>query len=296
MGKKPIVKIENLQVTFNHTKVLDLKEKIEIQNGDVVGIVGENGAGKTTFINSIINQVNYTGEIECNFLKDELGIQFQNNSYNQLMKVFELIQIVTQKSKYDDKITQLLKSFELQELLNKKIGKLSGGEKQRLTLFLVLYLEPKILFFDELTTGLDFQKRSKLLKIIKNYSKGKTVLTISHYFEEFNNWVNKLLILHKGRLVFFGEISELKNKFPHNSILKINKNSRDILGKINDQDLKLEIIKEFDDGIDAVVIREISDLSQIIDLFSEYGIVYEMIPCSIYTLYALAINSLEGSE
>lgn len=293
---KTIIDIKNLQVTFGNIRALDINKNIVINEGDIVGIIGENGSGKSTLINSIINQVQYSGSIECNFLKGDLGIQFQDNSFNKLMKVYELIQIVTNKSKYDDEIKELFDEFDLNPILKNRIGKLSGGEKQRLTLFLVLYLKPKIMIFDELTTGLDFQKRSKLLKIVKDYSKGKTVLSISHYFEELNNWVNKLIILYKGKLCFFGTIEELRNKYPHEAIFKIKKQYRSVVNNIFNKEDNINILNDFNEEVDAVIINKFSDKKFIIDKLMSKNIGYDMEACSIYSLYALVINDVKGSE
>ena len=93
-----LLEIKELSVDIDGTSILDLKGRtIAIDKGDVIGIIGENGAGKSTLINCIIDKIQYSGCIKKNFSVDELGIQFQINSYNKLMKVYELIQIVTKK-------------------------------------------------------------------------------------------------------------------------------------------------------------------------------------------------------
>lgn len=286
--KDSIIKIENLKVSFNGINILDLKEEIEIKKGDVVGIIGANGAGKSTLVNCIINKISYDGEIERNFIKDDLGIQFQNNSYNKLMKVFEVIQIVTGKRKFEKRLRDSITDFELDSLLNKRIGNLSGGESQRLTLFLMLYLKPKLLIFDELTTGLDYQKRVKLLKMVKNYSENNTVLTITHYFEELQDWANKILVLDKGKMIFFGTIEEFKQKYLHYSIIKVKyENNRNFNEDIFEG---LRIINNFDEDSNGVVAMNLEDQNNIINLLSEKSIVFELMPCSMYTLYSVSLN------
>lgn len=286
--KDSVIKIENLKVSFNGINILELKQKIEIKNGDIVGIIGANGAGKSTLVNCIINKISYEGEIKRNFRKDDLGIQFQKNSYNKLMKVFELIQIVTGKRKFEKRLKKSISDFQLNSILNKKIGNLSGGESQILTLFLMLYLNPKLLIFDELTTGLDYQKRVKLLKTVKNYSENNTVLTITHYFEELQDWANKILVLDKGKSIFFGTIEEFKQEYFHYSIIKVKYENNIIFNYDIFEGLK--VIKNFDEDSNGIVTMNLEEQNNIINLLSGKGIVFEIIPCSMYTLYSVSIN------
>lgn len=289
-----IIEIKTLTVSFNGNTILNLKDRIDINKGDVVGIIGENGAGKSTLVNCIIDKISYTGKIDKNFVNEELGIQFQNNSYNKLMKVFEIIQIVTGERKFDNELMDSIRNFEIDGLLKKRIGKLSGGELQRLTLFLTLYLEPQILIFDELTTGLDYQKRIRLLRIVKKYSEGKTVLTITHYFEELKDWANKLLVLHKGEKIFFNTVEEFEKKYSHYSVLKVK--HENIVNQKEDMFENLNIIQNFAEECDGFITKNLEQQQYIINLLSKMGVLYEMVPCSIYTMYSLAINNWKGSE
>jgi len=291
MNIEKVIQIDNLNVTINNTVILNLNRKLVIEEGDIVGVIGANGAGKSTLVNCIIDKIKYTGRIERNFQSSKLGIQFQNNSYNSLMKVYEIIQIVTNEIRFDHKLNEMIYTFELDNLLKKKISKLSGGERQRLTLFLMLYLRPSFLIFDELTTGLDYQKRVKMLDIVKKYSCNKTVLTITHYYEELNNWANKILILHKGQVAFWGTVEELDEKNAHFSILKI-KNSVDTLFN-NIMSNKTKIIKPLDGGNDGIVAQNLKEQNDFINIFSNNGITFEVIPKSIYTLYLLEIFEME---
>jgi len=287
-----LLKIENLGVNIGGMPILDLKDKtITVNKGDVVGIIGENGAGKTTLINCIIDKIQYSGHILKNFSSDELGIQFQINAYNKLMKVYEVIQIVTKNLKFDEKFEKELNQFELKPLLKKRIGKLSVGELQRLTLFLVLYLQPDVLLFDELTTGLDYQKRTELLDLVKEYCKNKTVLTITHYFEEISDWANKLLILHRGHFVFFGTIDELERAYEHFSVIKVPAEIETDLKTIYSKTISFIDINERYAGIVAYDEKQQKSL---IEMLSQKGIGFQIEPKGIYSLYTLAISSAKG--
>ena len=215
-----LLSINNLSVVYDNVCVLNINN-MNVNEGDIVGIIGQNGAGKTTLINCILGETRFNGNIIRKFDRDEIGVQFQTNSYNDLMKVNELISIVTGKRNVKKDMPDQLLKFEIMDLLNKKISSLSGGERQRLTLFLVLYLKPTVLFFDELTTGLDYEKRQKLLHVVREYSVGKTVFSVTHYFNELEGWANKLLILKRGTPVFWGTPEELTQKYPHYSLIKV---------------------------------------------------------------------------
>jgi len=155
----------------------------------VVGVIGENGAGKSTLLNAIIGETPHSGEIEREFSLETLGIQFQQNSYNPLMTVREIIRMVFGR-KFDSDLLDSIRRYELESLLGSRIGKLSGGERQRLTLFLVLAVSKtphSFYIFDELTTGLDFQKRQSMIELVRQRTATSTVLMTTHYCEELSN-------------------------------------------------------------------------------------------------------------
>ena len=277
----PILEIKKMSVSYNNIEVLNIKS-LEVEEGDIVGIIGENGAGKTTFINAILNEVKYKGEVVRKFNENDIGVQFQTNSYNDLMKVYELIQIVTKKRKFDAKLLDSIEEFEITTLLKKKISSLSGGEKQRLTLFLVLYLRPKVMFFDELTTGLDYEKRQRISKKIHRYSENKTVFTVTHYFDELQNWATKLLVLNKGEVIFWGSLQKLKELYPHYSVLKIN-------STIETSDLT--VISDADHDTNIIIIANKAEQISAIDYLNKRNISFELLPCNIYSLYTLLMHN-----
>lgn len=275
-----ILKIENLIVEYSGVKVLNINE-MSVATGEVVGIIGKNGAGKSTLINCILDEIQYKGNIIRQFNEDEIGVQFQVNSYNELMKVSELIQIVAKQRIFDSNLKSLIKDFELTDMLKKRIGVLSGGERQRLTLFLVLFLKPNVLFFDELTTGLDYEKRKKMLKTVKDYSKGKTVFIVSHYFDEIQNWANKLLVLDKGNPIFFGKLEQLQGKYPHYGIIKIDEKF---------ESKEFEIISEENTNSSILVVKDKEEQIKAMEMLNAKKVTFEFGPCSIYSLYTILLN------
>ena len=204
------------------------------------------------------------------------------------MKVKELITLVTGQRKYNEELKKEIERFSLTNLLDSRIGKLSGGEKQRLILFLVLYKNPKIMIFDELTTGLDYQKRIDLLNLVKEKSANKTVLVVSHYFEELNNWINKLLVLKEGQVLFYGSKEELKALYPHKAVITVKKAYYDDIQLNSLGILDEDIVKDFnEDSVGIIVRNDYKKQESIISYLASQGIGYDITPCNIYPLYAL---------
>ncbi len=283
--KENILEIDNLKVVFGENRVLDIDRRIEIKQGDVVGIIGENGAGKSTLINAVLAEIKYSGTINRNFNFDDVGVQFQSNNYNHYMRVDELIKVVTGRSVKSMELESYLNEFELKPLLKKKTGVLSGGEKQRLTLFLVVYLKPEVLFLDELTTGLDYKKREKILSIIKRYSKKRTVFSVTHYFDELNNFANKVIILHKGKCLYFGEIKELEQKIYYHRIIKIKEDGIKLPEQVKQQN---EIIRNEEDEV-FIITKDKDELNMVLEQLADHNIEYEILGKNLYSLYILTL-------
>lgn len=285
MPDASIVNISGLRVVRGNKVCLDTAGcDIRIDAGDIVGVVGENGAGKSTFVDCILGETPYDGDVNRNFDMHDVGVQFQKNQYNSLLKVSELIEIVKASSPNSCDFEENMDRFAIRELLSSRIGGLSVGESQRLTLYLVLSRNPRILLFDELTTGLDYEKRSSILRKVRDYCKGKTVLCVTHYFEELDGWANKLLILHHGRARYFGTIDDLYMRYPHYSLIRVPADARDkgfgdlLIGDGEDSWLVA--------GSPEIQERMIRDLSSSKTEFS-------IQPRSLSTLYVLSLYASE---
>lgn len=220
--QEPLLSLKGVKVRRWRNQILDLPdESIDIFLGDTVGLIGENGAGKTTLINCIVGKIAYQGSIERNFTIQDFGVQFQSNDYDPPVKVKELVEAVCQKSASNPALKAAMKEFELEGILLKKVKKLSGGERKRLTLFLAIFKKPKLLILDEPTSALDYQKRRKILHTLKVAMDKKTVLISTHYYDDIEDWANKILILEKGKIVFFGTVKELEDRYPLYSLVRI---------------------------------------------------------------------------
>lgn len=210
-----MIQVDDLQVSFKQFCALDLPGTFMVPDRSIVAVLGSNGAGKTTFINALLGEVPYTGTVKGVNHKD-LGVLFQNNAINPLLRVDEFC--ATVRVKVDSPLKDL---FKISPLLKKRVESLSGGELQRLMLFLVLSQDKGTYFFDEITTGLDFQTRESLIEKVREATSKSTVFITTHYFEEVEDWATHCLFLHKGLPVFVGKVSEFLSRHEHFSLLKL---------------------------------------------------------------------------
>ncbi|WP_100065769.1 ATP-binding cassette domain-containing protein [Miniphocaeibacter massiliensis] len=224
-----MIKIRNMSVTYGNKKVLSINDEIEIKDKERIGIIGSNGAGKTTLVNAILGLAPYKGIIETDITHNKIAVHMQFNNYTNNMKIRHIIEMICNtKIEKDKKLQELIEFFEFKESVNKRFQNLSGGQKQRLTLILVMYQEVPLVFFDEVTTGLDFVTREKLINKIEKWYKGKdtTICMISHYYDELENLVDKLLILEKGEVVAFDYTEELFKKFCGENLIILENNEK----------------------------------------------------------------------
>lgn len=208
------------------------------------------------------------------------------------MKVYELITLVLPHLKKKER-AQFLHKYDLESSRKKYIKDLSGGEKQRLTLCLVLESQKKLYIFDELTSGLDYKKRLGLLALMKEKTKDATVINITHYFEEVENWATKVLILQNGKLLFWGTISDFFYSFPHYSVIKIDQIE---LTKIDDSDMTFMQNTDTGDGI-AVICSDLQIQEETKKILDKKNVTYNTIKQNIYTTYLVAyLHGASSSE
>lgn len=211
-----LLSIENLKVRYGSNTVLSIEAPLEIQEGDRVGIIGSNGAGKSTLIKSILGLVPYQGRIRTELKPEQMAVHMQFNEYTDNMPVKYVMEAILNTEIFKDKkLQELIGFFEFQDCLKKKYSKLSGGQKQRFTIIMVMMQEAPLTFYDEVTSGLDFETRQKLVEKLEEWYRGKDTgfLMVSHYYEELDQLAEKLLILEEGHVVDFGKREELFHKY-----------------------------------------------------------------------------------
>ena len=223
-----VIEIKNLFKSFGEVKAVnDLSFKVK--RGELFAFLGENGAGKSTTINIICGQLPKDGgSVEINGMdadknptdiKSKIGVVFQNSCLDQALTVFDNLEnraslygIVGEE--FNKKLSELIEIFSLEEILKRRVGKLSGGQRRKVDFARALINDPEILILDEPTTGLDPQTRKKLWEVVENLRKIKktTVFLTTHYMEEAAE-ADYVVILDKGKISAQGTPYELKNKY-----------------------------------------------------------------------------------
>ena len=198
---------------------------LKINEGELFALLGVNGAGKTTTIKMLSGLILPTsGDIKINGMdmkkdvykiKEILNVSPQETAIAPNLTVKENLEFmagVYQIKDKDKKIEELVKQFKLNEVLNKKAKTLSGGWQRKVSIAIVLINDPKILFLDEPTLGLDVIARKELWKVIEGLKGSKTIILTTHYMEEAEALSDRIGIMAHGNLIDVGTSNELINK------------------------------------------------------------------------------------
>lgn len=223
-----LVGIESLKVQYGKQTALSITTPIQIEEGDRIGVIGSNGAGKSTLVKAILGIIPYVGNITTNLTKEQMAVHMQFNEYVSTMAVKHIMEaILNTKIKKNRKLRELIEYFEFESCLNKKYQVLSGGQKQRFTIIMVMMQDAPLTFYDEVTSGLDFETRQKLMGKLEDWYKDKNnaLVIVSHYYEELEQLADKILLLEKGHVVDFGKQEELFQKYCGNSIITLENTS-----------------------------------------------------------------------
>lgn len=208
---KVIISVKNLTKsygTFEAVKGISF----EVMEGEIFGLLGPNGAGKSTSLEIIetlrektggevwVNGVNL--DEDPNSIKQIIGVQLQTSGFYPGLNLVELIDLFG--GLYNRRINpnDLLKMVNLEDKAKAKFKDLSGGQKQRFSIATTLINDPKIIFLDEPTTGLDPQARRNLWDLIKTIrAKGTTVIITTHYMDEAEVLCDRIAIIDSGKII-----------------------------------------------------------------------------------------------
>jgi ABC-2 type transport system ATP-binding protein len=218
----PILQVENLVKSYGDVQAVR-GVSFSVEEGEVFGLLGPNGAGKTSTVEILeglrdldTGRVSVCGldpQRDSQALKHEIGAALQSTSLPDKLRVMEALRLFAGFYKRRRNPEELLKRFGLEEKRNAFYSQLSGGQKQRLALAMALVNDPKVLFFDEPTAGLDPQVRREIYDIMEELKhEKKTIVMTTHYIEEAERLCDRVAIVDHGRVVALGTPRELKSR------------------------------------------------------------------------------------
>lgn len=217
------IKTMELVKQYKNVTAVD-KLNLEIRQGELFSLLGVNGAGKTTTIKMLTGLTKPTaGDAivggyslikESEKVKRLIGVSPQETAVAPNLSVRENLELICgihgfSKEKTKSKIRELEQQFSLDEVLPRKAGKLSGGWQRRVSIVMALISEPKILFLDEPTLGLDVIARHDLWEVIRALKGKITIILTTHYMEEAEMLSDRIGIMKNGRLLAVGTAEEL---------------------------------------------------------------------------------------
>lgn len=224
-----LLTIKQLQVKYGDHTALQIHRPIVFEEGERIGIIGSNGAGKTTLVKALLGLVDYEGNVITDLTPEEMAAHMQFNEYVTTMPVKYIMEMILDTRIRDNKrLKELIDFFDFAPCLSKRFNALSGGQKQRFTIIMIMLQDAALTFYDEVTSGLDFETRQKLMeKLVEWYrDKNDTLVMVSHYYEELEQLADKILILDEGQVIAYGKKEELFKTYCGNAIFVLEKDER----------------------------------------------------------------------
>lgn len=213
-----VIKAELLTKSYGELLAAD-GINLSVKRGTAFGLLGANGAGKSTTIecilgtktpdSGIVSILGMNPHKDRKRLFENVGVQFQEAPYQEKIRVDELCEVTASLYKTAADYRSLLKQFGIEDKIKNLISELSSGERQRLFIVLALIPTPEVVFLDELTTGLDARARRDVWKILSELkANGLTILLTSHFMDEVEVLCDELCIIKNGKTVFYGTVIE----------------------------------------------------------------------------------------
>jgi ABC-2 type transport system ATP-binding protein len=252
-----LIEVIDLEKCYNSLKAVD-KISFHIDSGEVFGLLGPNGAGKTTTIEIMEGlrkadggSVRIAGKDpqKNDFsLKQIIGVQLQSSAMEEKIRAKEALQLFGSYYKKSLPTDYLLEMVGLVDKKNDYYSRLSGGQQKRLALAIALVNDPRVIFLDEPTTGLDAQSRRNIWEIAERLkAEGRTVLLTTHYIEEAENLCDRVAIIDHGKIITEGTPADLikTSGISHKIMFKTeNRLSEKIINSLTEKHGELEFDKD----------------------------------------------------
>ncbi len=232
-----MIKIKNISKRFAKTLALD-RVSFEVGDGEIVGLLGENGAGKSTLLRVLSTMlIPCEGNAEINgfdLLKNpdevrkNIGILFGSEVglYERLtarenLEYFARLNGMSPKE-VRERVDELAERFSFSQYQNKQVGALSKGMKQKVAIARSIIHDPCVMLFDEPDSGLDFKAAKTIFDFMETCkSEGKSIIFSSHSMENIKNYSDRMVVIHKGRIVKTFVIEEYRKKYSEREINSI---------------------------------------------------------------------------
>ncbi len=228
-----MIRVENLTKDYGPVRAVN-GISFEIKEGEILGFLGPNGAGKSTTLKVLTSYLAPTsGNVffqDMNILDHSMEIRKQIGYLPELnplyyeMSVYDFLQFVAttrgiKGSAFTQRLGKVVELCGLKGVVQKQIGELSKGYKQRVGLAQAIFHDPKILILDEPSTGLDPNQIVEIRELIKNLGKKKTLIMSSHILQEVQATADRMVIINKGQIVANGTTEELMTSFKGKTVL-----------------------------------------------------------------------------
>ncbi len=223
---------------YKHLRAVD-DISLSVRAGEMVGFIGPNGAGKSTTIKMMsgilfpdsgyISVLGYNPQKQRRNLAFHIGTIFGQkpqlwyhlpaiDTFNLFSKIYELDQ-----KQYQKRLQWLLKIFEVENLIHQPVRKLSLGQRMRCELIASLLHQPKVLFLDEPTIGLDIIAKKRIRELIKrlNQKENLSIILTSHDLEDVEQICDRIIIINEGRIVYDGSVQDLREKYLQYKVIKV---------------------------------------------------------------------------
>ncbi len=219
---KNVLSVVDVRKSYGAVKALD-GVTFNVSAGSVVALLGPNGAGKTTMLQSILGVMDFEGTIEIDGLsvkrdgkavRRKIGYVPQTSAFNEADTCAEVLSFLADLKGADrGRIPPLLELVNLQDQAKTRVGHLSGGMRQRLTLAAALLADPPLLLLDEPTASLDIDSRRDFFDLLQRLrGEGKTVLLSTHLLDRLGELADRVIVLNRGRVAFDETLQEMTSR------------------------------------------------------------------------------------
>ncbi|EQB88220.1 sodium transport system ATP-binding protein [Clostridium punense] len=232
-----MIEVNSLSKAFKEVKAVD-NISFTVKSGEIVGLLGENGAGKTTTLRILATMLKPTGGTakvngfdiltEDSKVRSQIGILFggEVGLYDRLtarenIRYFAMLNGLS-KEETKENIDELVKALEMEEYIDRRVGKFSRGMKQKVAIARSIVHNPKVMLFDEPTMGLDVTAARIVQNFIFNCKEqNKSIIFSSHSMVEVEKLCDRVIIINKGKIVESGTINELKQKYNNKDLEEV---------------------------------------------------------------------------